>query len=130
MQIKYLEVRDVGRVGHVPDAGVGQGAENNPSRTGGARQKGWGLRKGRGLQYSGWGPWLVKDVTSTEAWRFLAMLGCGCAAVATAGPRRKLGQSDLQQNLGVEIDWDYEFIDQEVNFRIGEDLCNIRADVS
>ena len=53
----------------------------------------------------------------------------GCAAVATAGPRRKLGQSDLQQNLGVEIDWDYEFIDQEVNYRIGEDLCNIKADV-
>ena len=58
------------------------------------------------------------------------MLGCGCAAVATAGPRRKLGQSDLHQNLGVEIDWDYEFIDHEVNFRIGEGLCNIKADVS
>ena len=30
MQIKYLEVRDVGRVGHVPDAGVGQDAEKPP----------------------------------------------------------------------------------------------------
>ena len=39
MQTKYLGVRDVGRVGHVPDAGVGHGAENNPSRKDGASGK-------------------------------------------------------------------------------------------
>ena len=55
MQIKYLDVRDVGRVGHVPDAGVGQDSEmgwgqfhsstRGSARTVGASRTGGASRK-------------------------------------------------------------------------------------